>query len=207
MNDIVMKRDCLCQNKNEYKVNHKLMIHKYEKKGLKMNEKKITVNLEIIGWVKHNYSDEEIKQHSSDKCGEIIIDHRFLDGLKGIDGFSHLILIAYLNKVSEDSRRVLVVKPKRLVKLGFSLDELPEVGVFATDSPHRPNPISVTIVRVEKIEENIIKVCGLDLYNDTPVIDIKPYTPSRIITDIKLPEWYTDLERKIDMKIKGKVDI
>ncbi|MEM0261719.1 MAG: TrmO family methyltransferase, partial [Nitrososphaerota archaeon] len=124
-----------------------------------------------------------------------------------IEEFSHIIVLAYLHKVTEEQKKVLKVKHKRLLKLGFSLDELPEVGVFCSDSPHRPVPIALTIVKLVRREENILHVEGLDLYDGTPILDIKPYTPERIIKDITLPEWYVKLKKKVEEKIGRSLPI
>jgi tRNA (Thr-GGU) A37 N-methylase len=72
----------------------------------------------------------------------------------------------------------LKVRFKRLIKLGLSLEEIPEVGIFCSDPPHRPNPIALTILRLEGIDGNVLHVSGLDLYNGTPILDLRPYTPS-----------------------------
>ena len=97
----------------------------------------------------------------------------YTDGLAGLEGFSHIIVIAYLDRVLETQRRVLRVRPRRLSRLGISLEELPELGVFATDSPHRPNPLALSILRFKSIEGNKLRVGGIDLFDGTPVLDIK----------------------------------
>jgi len=74
--------------------------------------------------------------------------------------------------------------------LGVDTAELPEVGVFSTDSPHRPNPLALTIVELVEREGRYLKVKHLDLFNGMPILDIKPYTPSRRIDEIKLLTWY-----------------
>ena len=152
--------------------------------------------LKPIGVVRHGYSDDDIKRLGV-VDGIIEVFEEFKDGLKGIDGFSHLIVISLLNEVNEDQRRVLIVKPRRLVKYGISEGELPEVGVFATDSPHRPNPIGLSIVKLISRDGRFLKVSGLDLFNGTPVLDIKPYTPDRFVKDLKVPEWYSTLFSRI----------
>ena len=70
--------------------------------------------------------------------------------------------------------------------------ELPEVGLFASRSPNRPNPVGKTTVRLLERRGNILKVEGLDAIDGTPVIDIKPYIPGRdSATDTKVPSWIT----------------
>jgi len=118
----------------------------------------------------------------------------YVDGLRGLEGFSHIIIVAYFHKVPEEGRRVLLVRPKGIARrLGLPLEALPEVGVFATDSPHRPNPIAITVVKLYRISGRYLYVGGLDLYSGTPVLDIKPYTPSRRVDSLSLPEWYSQL--------------
>ncbi|AFL66527.1 tRNA (N6-threonylcarbamoyladenosine(37)-N6)-methyltransferase TrmO [Desulfurococcus amylolyticus] len=158
--------------------------------------------LKSIGFVRTGTPDEEIKK-ALDKntvkgCIEVLPE--YAEGLKGLEGFSHIIIVAYLHKVPGEARDTLIVKPRRLLRLGFKLEELPELGVFATDSPHRPNPLALTIVEVEKIEENRIYVRGLDLFDGTPVLDIKPYDKSRVLQDFKVPEWLRVLEERIREK-------
>lgn len=144
-----------------------------------------------IGVVKHSYPDEYIRNSIKGVKGFIEIFDEYSAGLRGIDGFSHIIVLAYLDRVGEESRKTLLVKPRGLArKTGFPLDKLPLVGVFATDSPHRPNPIALTIVKLLEVRGRVLLVEGLDLYNETPVIDIKPYTPSRRVKVLSLPEWY-----------------
>jgi tRNA (Thr-GGU) A37 N-methylase len=85
------------------------------------------------------------------------------------------------------------VKPKRAIKRGFRLEELPALGVFALDSPTRPNPIGLTLVRLLKRHNEKLFVAGLDLFNGTPVIDLKPYQPDCQVNKYTIPEWYLKL--------------
>ncbi|MEM4668215.1 MAG: tRNA (N6-threonylcarbamoyladenosine(37)-N6)-methyltransferase TrmO [Nitrososphaerota archaeon] len=160
-----------------------------------------------IGVVRTDVGDEFVKDSLEGVVGRIEIFKEYEGGLEGIEEFSHIIVLAYLHKVTEEQKKVLKVKHKRLLKLGFSLDELPEVGVFCSDSPHRPVPIALTIVKLVRREENILHVEGLDLYDGTPILDIKPYTPERIIKDITLPEWYIKLKKKVEEKIGRSLPI
>ncbi|MEM4467245.1 MAG: tRNA (N6-threonylcarbamoyladenosine(37)-N6)-methyltransferase TrmO [Nitrososphaerota archaeon] len=160
-----------------------------------------------IGVVRTDVGDEFVKDSLEGVVGRIEIFKEYEGGLEGIEEFSHIIVLAYLHKVTEEQKKVLKVKHKRLLKLGFSIDELPEVGVFCSDSPHRPVPIALTIVKLVRREENILHVEGLDLYDGTPILDIKPYTPERIIKDITLPEWYVKLKKKVEEKIGRSLPI
>ncbi len=97
--------------------------------------------------------------------GKIELNTEFEDGLKDLDGFSHIILIYDLHLCNGHS---LKVKP--------FLDK-EERGVFATRAPKRPNPIGMSVVRLDKIEGNILHISNVDIHNETPLLDIKPYIP------------------------------
>lgn len=149
------------------------------------------INIKPIGVIHVDLSDEEVRARWPDGVeGTIEVYEEYAAGLDGIDGFSHIIVVAYMHKVPEEGRRVLKVRPKRLRLLGLDADKFPEVGVFCTDSPHRPNPIAISIVELISRSGRFLKVRNLDLFDGTPVLDIKPYTPSRRVEEIRLPEWY-----------------
>ncbi len=150
-----------------------------------------------IGVVHTNVSEEAIKTSLHGVKGSIEVFEEFSEGLEGLDGFSHLFVISFLDRVTEEQRKVLKVKFRRLVRLGFSLAELPEVGVFCSDSPHRPNPIALTIVRLIERKGRFLQVDHLDLYDGTPVLDLKPYTPDRKVDGLGLPEWYMRISRRV----------
>ncbi len=155
--------------------------------------------LRPIGIVKHGLNDDVVKSSPMGVDGLIEIFDEFIDGLRNIDGFSHLIIISLLNKVTKEQQKVLVVRPRRLVRFGIAANELPEIGVFATDSPHRPNPIGLSIVKLVNRDGRFLRVSGLDLFDGTPILDIKPYTPDRSvgINDLRTPNWYSALWKRI----------
>ncbi|MEM3407655.1 MAG: tRNA (N6-threonylcarbamoyladenosine(37)-N6)-methyltransferase TrmO [Nitrososphaerota archaeon] len=155
-----------------------------------------------IGIIRTSANEEEIKNSYEGVEGIIEIFEEFSAGLEGIDGFSHLIIVFWMDKVSEENRKTLKVKHRRLLRFGFKESELgPEVGVFCTDSPHRPNPIGITIVELINRKGRFLKVKGLDAFDGTPVIDIKPYTYDRRVENIKVPTWFKDILEKL--RIKG----
>jgi len=97
----------------------------------------------------------------------------FCDALKGIDGFSHIILLYWLHfRDNKEERSVLQVVPRGRVN-GV------KVGVFACRSPSRPNPIGLCVVKLMKVEDCILTVKGLDAFKGSPIIDIKPYIARR----------------------------
>lgn len=101
-------------------------------------------------------------------------EYRSPDAIRGLEGYSHIWLIWEFNLSKESS--ALTVRPPRL---GGNT----RMGVFATRSPFRPNPIGLSCVKIEKIVSdehlgNIIYVSGADLADGTPILDIKPYLPN-----------------------------
>mgnify|MGYP000250471098 CR=1 FL=1 len=123
-------------------------------------------------------------RESSEKEAKIEIFEEFCDGLRGIDEFSHLIILYWFHlRDNEEERRTLLVFPRRhAVNV--------EKGVFACRSPSRPNPIGLCVVRLLKVEGRILTVKGLDAFKDSPIIDIKPYLPrADSIPDAHVPSW------------------
>jgi len=118
---------------------------------------------------------------------KVVIAPHLAEALDGIDGFSHIVIIFYLDKVDEDRRCLLKIHPE-------NREELPLVGVFATRSPVRPNPIGVTVVKLLERRENVLKVLGLDAYDGTPVLDVKPYLRrGDLIEEAITPDWLLHL--------------
>jgi len=97
--------------------------------------------------------------------GRVEVLPEYAEGLKDIEGFSHIILIYHFHRVKGYKLRV---KP-------FMDDNFH--GVFATRAPARPNPIGISVVRLLKVEGNILYVEDLDILDGTPLLDIKPYVP------------------------------
>ncbi len=90
------------------------------------------------------------------------------EGLEGLSEFSHVWLIFVFHK-NANKRVHAKVHPPRL--------DGDKIGVFATRSPHRPNPIGLSVVKLEKIQGNSLYLSGIDLIDGTPILDIKPYVP------------------------------
>jgi len=164
------------------------------------------IKLVPIGVVKVNERDEEVRYSVKGVQGVVEVFEEYADGLKGIDGFSHLIILAYLDRVSGACRKTLLVKPRRYLRLGIDPNMIPTVGVFCTDSPHRPNPIALSIVELLKTEGRELHVSGLDLFDGTPVLDIKPYTEARVVNDLNYPKWYSELLRIVKEKAGTAVE-
>lgn len=108
-----------------------------------------------------------------DVVGALEIHKPYRAGLRDIDGFSHLIVLFAFHKSLEAK---LTVKPPSQTR---------RRGIFSTRSPHRPNPIGMTVVKVLGRKGGILKVSGVDMIEGTPILDIKPYTSKDIRRGVK----------------------
>jgi tRNA (adenine37-N6)-methyltransferase len=154
----------------------------------------LIINLKPIGVVKTRASEDEVRKEGAEIEGEIDIAPEFEEALEGIEEYSHLFVICFFDRLRPEQVGPLKVKPKRLVRRGFRLEELPLLGVFALDSPSRPNPIGLTLVRLLGREGRRLVVRGLDYFDGTPVLDIKGYRPEYRVDEFKLPGWYMKLK-------------
>jgi len=115
------------------------------------------------------------------------VEQRFAGGLKGIDEFSHVLVVFLMHQAWFD--------PADLVSRPEGREDLPEIGIFAQRARHRPNPIGTSAVRIEAVQSNVITVRGLDAIDGTPLLDIKPYFPNYdAVPDAGMPEWARALE-------------
>ncbi|RLB10616.1 MAG: tRNA (N6-threonylcarbamoyladenosine(37)-N6)-methyltransferase TrmO [Deltaproteobacteria bacterium] len=125
-----------------------------------------------------------IKRDGNETFIEIYPEYK--DALLNLEYYSHIIVLFWFDKNdTQENRKILQVHPKRHKGAPLS-------GVFATCSPVRPNLIGLTICKIEQIEGNIIKINEIDAFDNTPVLDIKPYIPKKHIIskeEIKVPQW------------------
>ncbi len=137
-----------------------------------------------IGFVKNNEKEPRFGSFSS-VITEIEVDEKFTDALNGIDDYSHVIIVFWMDKVKES---VITHRPQ-------GNPEVPVIGIFACRCPQRPNPIAITTVKLIERNGNKIKVNGLDILDGTPVIDIKPYWPiyDKVHEGI-IPDWVNKLD-------------
>ncbi|MGC8817444.1 MAG: tRNA (N6-threonylcarbamoyladenosine(37)-N6)-methyltransferase TrmO [Candidatus Hadarchaeum sp.] len=107
---------------------------------------------------------------------EIEVSKEYEEGLKDIEGFSHLIILYEFHKsVKRSVKKEHYLESQGLLVKPY-LDDTPR-GLFATRSPNRPNPIGLTIVELLERKRNVLKVRGVDMLDGTPLLDIKPYVP------------------------------
>ena len=125
------------------------------------------IKLKPIGAVRSGIKERE-KGHTAQATATIEIDENLMEALDNLDEFSHIIVIYYMHKSHQPA-------PLKVYPRHHAHPHL--VGVFASRSPDRPNPIGKSTVRLLKREGNILTVEGLDAIDGTPVLDIKPYIP------------------------------
>ncbi len=133
------------------------------------------IELHPIGFVRSPYrerGDAPRQGRLSDTVSEIVIDPAYEEGLFRVGEKTHLFVLCWFDRA--DRERLRVTPPKNPV----------EHGVFATRSPDRPNPVSISVVDLLGIKGCVLSVRGLDALDGTPVIDIKPFVP-----DIDIPGW------------------
>lgn len=147
----------------------------------------MAILLEPIGIIHSPFTDSKetpIQSIRSTTAGWIEIFPQFAAGLRDIESFSHLHLIYHLHQQHE----------VRLLVTPFLDDQ--EHGVFATRHPARPNHIGMSLVRLTGRSENRLEIYGVDVFDGTPLLDIKPF-----VTDFDLREnvrmgWYETRTKK-----------
>ena len=126
------------------------------------------VVLEPIGWVRNSITtSQEVVWEETES--QVVIEERFSDALEGLEEFSHVIVLFWLHRKKQEPPP-LKIRPEMT-------EDMPLVGVLATRAPVRPNPIGLTVVELLERQGNTLRVRGLDAYDGTPVLDIKPYLP------------------------------
>ena len=140
------------------------------------------VTVEPIGWVRNTVTDPDRHDWSGVRS-RLVLRPELVRALAGLDGFSHVIVVCWLDRVTPEERQLLEVHPAGDAAV-------PARGVLALRTHHRPNPIGVSVVALEKIDGPVLHVRGLDAADRTPVLDVKPYVPHYdSVAHAKLPEW------------------
>jgi len=152
------------------------------------------IRMKPIGLVKTEATEEELKDGRS--VSEIILSKDLEQGLEGVEEFSHLFILFWMHRIPRSKKMVLRVHPR-------GCRDLPLVGVFATRTPYRLNPIGLTVVELIERKGSTLKVKGLDAADGTPVLDIKPCDPWGLDKKIRVPEWWNRLEERSKKKTKA----
>jgi len=145
------------------------------------------IDIKPIGFVKTKAIGKEVR----DKGGvsEIVFRKDLVRALDGIEDFSHLFVIFWMHEIPKEERRIIKVHPR-------GRSDMPLLGAFATRTRLRPNPLGLTLVELLEVEGNVVTVRGLDAFDGTPVLDIKPFDYRDVAQDARVPEWWMKLEKE-----------
>ncbi|MFN2127320.1 MAG: tRNA (N6-threonylcarbamoyladenosine(37)-N6)-methyltransferase TrmO [Anaerolineales bacterium] len=146
------------------------------------------IELEVVGSVVSPVK-EPVDENWGDIISEIVLEKKYTDGLIGLEDFSHAVIIYFMHLATDKNRVKIIRRPQ-------GRDDMPFVGIFSQRAKRRPNPVGVTAVKIIKVENNSLKVLGLDAINGTPVLDIKPYYPRDRVENPIIPEWVYRLMNK-----------
>jgi tRNA-Thr(GGU) m(6)t(6)A37 methyltransferase TsaA len=112
----------------------------------------------------------------------ILLDEQWMEALQGLEEFSHIVVVFWLDRPGQTDVPLRVHPEAR--------DDMPLVGLFATRTPLRPNPIGLTTVELLSVEGTTLRVRGLDAFDGTPVLDIKPYLiRGDLKSEASVPGW------------------
>ncbi|AKA69101.1 tRNA (N6-threonylcarbamoyladenosine(37)-N6)-methyltransferase TrmO [Clostridium scatologenes] len=153
--------------------------------------KEDSIKITPIGIVKSEIEDTKVMPLGG-IAAQIEVFPEFSEALECIEESSHLWILSWFNEAPRDLMKVVPKKVDPLSK---------EFGVFAIRCPARPNPIALTLVKLEKVEEKVLYVTGLDAVNGTKVLDIKPYFKN----DIVLSHYGPNIGHRNDSALEGKV--
>ena len=147
-----------------------------------MADEQAEITLKPIGVIK-NAADKPLNQGDwwSELVSEVVVDEEWAEGLDGLEGFSHIIILFYISRLD---------RPVRMKMHPMGREDIPLTGFFATRTPARPNHIGLTVVRLLERNGNVLKVQGLDALNGSPLLDIKAYIPiADQMLDAETPDW------------------
>jgi tRNA-Thr(GGU) m(6)t(6)A37 methyltransferase TsaA len=149
------------------------------------------IEMRPIGFVSRLSSNEDDRDRSL--VSKIVLDRELAPALDGIEEWSHIYVIFWLDRVLRTEEPVLHHPSSKV--------ESQPLGIFATRAPIHPNPIGLTLVELVRRDANILWVRGLDAYDGTPVLDIKPYPDWErgrliVVTDFRVPEWITRIVKQ-----------
>lgn len=140
-----------------------------------------------IGYVKTEAIGDEVKDKS--RISQIVLNYDLVEALEGISDFSHVFVLFWMSGIAEEKRIILKVHPRGRM-------DLPLLGVFATRTNLRPNPVGLTLVELLKVEGRTLTVRGLDAFDGTPILDIKPFDSWDAAEGARFPDWWKRLDEK-----------
>lgn len=148
----------------------------------------LSIRLAPIGRVRSAATDTARDENWGTVVAEIEIAAPYAAGLRGLEEFSHA-LVVFLMDHEFVAARDLVRRPRGRA-------DMPERGIFAQRGKQRPNPLGVTAVEIVRVAAPVLTVRGLDAIDGTPVLDVKPYVPAfDLRMDARVPAWIEQLMR------------
>ena len=147
------------------------------------------ISLKPIGVVQTTTVGNEVRDRN--RLSQIILENELVKALDGIEEFSHIFVIFWLHKISKEQRQTLKVHPR-------GRRDMPLLGIFATRTMLRPNPVGLTLVELVRVEGRVLTVRGLDAIDWTPVLDIKPFDSLDMTQTAKVPRWWIRLKDEKD---------
>ena len=146
------------------------------------NSDRKTIEVRPIGFVSRASPGENERDRSL--VAKVVLNEDLTPALDGIEEWAHIYVIFWLERVKHTAKS--------------QSHRWDNVGIFAARSPIHPNPIGLTLVELVKRDGNALWVRGLDAYDGTPVLDIKPYPDwehghLQTVTDFKIPAWLTTI--------------
>ncbi len=150
-----------------------------------------SINLRVIGRIRTPFvqaNGTPIQPvYAEGEAWRVIVDDRFADALDDIEGFEYVWLVYWLDRIATFKPRVTPYRDTR------------ERGLFATRSPCRPNPIGMSVVRLVRRDGATLHVVDVDILDDTPLLDIKPYVPEFDAHPSSRAGWYET--RGVDRRV------
>jgi tRNA-Thr(GGU) m(6)t(6)A37 methyltransferase TsaA len=157
----------------------------------------LPVSFKPIGTIRTPYRNKAPYQPVADAPGDfrLCIEPEFAPGLAALERFGYIYVLYFVHR--QDGCPSLSVAPDWAPEL--------EVGVFASRSPRRPNPIGLSVVRVRKVVDTEVYTSGLDVFDGTPLLDIKPYIQELDVKTDANYGWLEDVQDKehLLLHIKG----
>lgn len=145
----------------------------------------MTIEMEPIGFVSTDAETIPRSWSVSDVKGTLVIDESYVEGFRDIKPGQRIYVIFHFHQSPNFTSQFMRIRPPIREE---------KVGVFSTHLPFRPNPIAATAVELLEKDGNVLRVRGLDTFNGTPIIDIKPYVPYYdSIPDVKTADWIRKL--------------
>ena len=144
-----------------------------------------TVSLNQIAVCHTDTPDRLVAKNRKDMITTIKVFDQYQEGLLGIEAYSHLMVIFWMDRATN---LPLVTHPRGDITLD-------KVGAFALRGRNHPNSLGLAVVRLLSTEINEITVKGLDAFDGTPVLDIKPYDDYDVVQNPRVPEWFKQKSR------------